>query len=268
MLRERIEHVRERIRQACERCARQSSSVTLVGVTKGIPPEIIAEAITHGLTEIGENRVQEARAKQLALGSRLKALGSSLQPTASSLQPMVRWHLIGHLQRNKAKDAVELFDVIQSVDSLKLIDELERQADQRASSFKLQAAGNDLKPIEVFVQVNISGEETKFGCSPSETQELFGALMQRPHLRFRGLMTIAPFSESPEMARPHFRSLRALRDEVVAACSLQPARPGSYEGRAGAALSLSMGMSHDFEVAIEEGADIVRIGTAIFGERK
>ena len=256
VLRERLQSVRQRIRQACERSGRPPSSVTLVGVTKGVAVGTIQEAVAIGLTDLGENRVQEARQKQEALGSRLKAPGASLQPPASSLQP-VRWHLIGHLQRNKAREAVELFHVIHSVDTLELIDTLEHQAAKLAQGSGLEARGKDTTAsLEVFVQVNMSGEETKFGCLVTEALPLARAILQRPHLRLRGLMTLAPFSEKSEDARPHFRRLRQLRDDLAVALSLEPS-----------ALSLSMGMSQDFEVAIEEGADIVRVGTAIFGTR-
>ena len=251
-LKARLDSVRHRIAAACRRCGRQPSSVTLVGVTKGVPPGLISEAVAAGLTDLGENRVQEARAKLQATGYKLQASGFGLPLGACSLQP-VRWHLIGHLQRNKAKHAVELFDVIHSVDSLELIEELERQAAGR----RLHAAGaGEARPLEVLVQVNVSGEKTKYGCTPQEASTLVQAVSQRRHLKIAGLMTMAPFSENPEDARPHFRRLRQIRDEVVVACRLQPA-----------ACSLSMGMSQDFEVAIEEGADIVRIGTAIFGRR-
>ena len=250
-LSDNLARVRQRIEQVCRRCGRHPSSITLVGVTKGVSPEAIREAIALGLSDLGENRVQEARQKQDALGSRLKAQGTGFEPPASSLQP-VRWHLIGHLQRNKAKDAVELFEAIHSVDSLPLVEELEKA---RGSRLEAQGKSRD-KVLEVFIQVNVSGEKTKFGCTPEEASVLAHAIIERPQLKLRGLMTIAPFSEVPDAARPHFRRLREIRDGVAAALSLQPS-----------ALSLSMGMSHDFEVAIEEGADIVRIGTAIFGAR-
>jgi len=202
---------------------------------------MIREAVACGLTHLGENRIQEARAKQAALGSRLEAQGSGLEPTALSLQP-VRWHLIGHLQRNKAKEAVELFETIHSLDSSALAETLERHA----------AAAD--KEVEVFMQVNVSGEATKFGCGPDDAPALGACVTQLPHLRLRGLMTIAPFTENPETARPVFRQLRELRDEVASSLHLPPST-----------FCLSMGMSQDFEVAIEEGADVVRIGTAIFG---
>jgi len=257
VLSRRLDDIRQRIQQACRRCGRAPDSVTLVGVTKGVPPERIEEAIRAGLTDLGENRVQEAAAKQLAQGSRLKAQGedSSLQPSAFSLE-RVRWHMVGHLQRNKAKEAVELFDVIHSVDSLKLIEELERQAAKLAQGSRLKAQGKRIRRVEVFLQVNIAQEATKFGCTPEDAMQLAAAVRRCPHLSLRGLMTIPPFTEDPVGARGYFRGLRTLRDQLAGALSLEPS-----------ALSLSMGMSHDFEVAIEEGADLVRIGTGIFGAR-
>jgi len=259
-LSDNLKRVRQRIREACQRGGRDPASVTLVCVTKGMPVETIRAVVALGVTEVGENRVQEARQKQLALGSRLQAPG--LEPTALSLQP-VRWHLVGHLQRNKAKHAAGLFNVIHSVDSLALAEELERQAANKALGSRLKALGTEpleppassRQPLEVFLQVNVSGETTKFGCRPDKAAALARFVTQLPHLRFKGLMTLVPFTENPQQARPHFRRLRELRDDVALALSLEPS-----------ALSLSMGMSQDFEVAIEEGADLVRIGTAIFKE--
>ncbi len=225
-LRDQLDLVRRRIQAAARRCGRPAEAVTLVGVTKGMPAETVQEAVRLGLSDVGENRVQEADAKQQVLGC---------------LRP-VRWHLIGHLQRNKAKLAVELFDVVHSVDSLALIDTLSRQAQARP------------RPLEVFIQVNVSGEPAKFGCRPEEAVGLARAIRQAEGLTLRGFMTLAPFAENPEEARPHFRRLRQLRDEAAVALNLEPST-----------LNLSMGMSQDFEIAIEEGADLVRVGTAIFG---
>jgi len=227
VLHDRLDDVRHRIQQAAHRSGRDPSSVTLVCVTKEIAVDMIQQVLALGVTDLGENRVQEAKEKIHILASR-----------------PLRWHLIGHLQRNKTKDAVVLFDVIHSVDSIALLDVLEQQAVKQ------------VRRIDVFIQVNVSGETTKFGCRPQDTTSLVTAALQTSHLKFKGLMTIAPYTEDAEAARPHFRQLRRLRDEVVTACRLQPG-----------ACSLSMGMSHDFEVAIEEGADIIRIGTAIFGAR-
>ena len=223
MLPERLDQVRQRIRAACQRCGRSPSSVTLIGVTKGVPAERIHQALTLGLTDLGENRVQEAREKRARLGA------------------AARWHLIGHLQRNKARHAVELFDLIHSVDDAELTDELERQAAEQG------------RRLEVLIQVNISGEARKSGCPPEAAEVLARRIQRAPALVWRGLMTMAPFAEDPEAARPVFRRLRQLRDQL--------------QERLGGPLQLSMGMSQDFEVAIEEGADWVRVGTAIFGAR-
>ena len=261
MLSENLARVRARIQQACQRCGRDPASVTLVCVTKGIASEAIQEAVSLGVTDLGENRVQEARAKQLVLGSRLEAGGQGLEPQASSLQP-IRWHLIGHLQRNKARDAVELFNVIHSVDSQTLAEKLECQAEKRARGSGLGVRGGSPHPstlnpernLEVFLQVNASGEATKFGCTPAEAPSLAQAIGRLPHLRLVGLMTMAPFVEHPEHARPYFRQLRLLREELLHSSLI------THDS----SLLLSMGMSNDFEVAIEEGADFVRIGSAIF----
>lgn len=226
MLHDALESVRQRIRQACQRSGRDPASVTLVCVTKGIPHEVVRTAVSCGVAELGENRVQEARAKHAVL-------------QAAGLRRPIRWHLVGHLQRNKAKHAVELFSTIHSVDSIDLAEELERQASKQD------------RTIEVFLQVNVSAEATKYGCDPEATAGLARKLVQLPSLQLRGLMTLAPFVEDPEHTRRYFRDLRGLRDGLQQQVSAGP-------------LQLSMGMSQDFEVAIEEGADVVRIGTAIF----
>ncbi|MBI2104504.1 MAG: YggS family pyridoxal phosphate-dependent enzyme [Candidatus Omnitrophica bacterium] len=225
-LRDRLDLVRQRMQAAARRSGRPETAVTLVGVAKGISAEAVREAVRLGLADVGENRVQEARVKRAALGDRQAA----------------RWHLIGHLQRNKAKLALELFDVIHSVDSWALVETLNRLSQARP------------KPLDVLIQVNVSGEPAKFGCRPEDAAGLARAVQRSTALTLRGFMTIAPFVDNPEDVRPHFRRLRQLRDEVLAACGLPPA-----------AGQLSMGMSQDFEVAIEEGADLVRVGTAIFG---
>jgi len=270
VLSDNLARVRARIQQACQRCGRDPASVTLVCVTKGMPVEMIREALSLGVTDLGENRVQEAHEKQLALygvgeGSRVKGEGRdpTLHPPPSTLYPL-RWHLIGHLQRNKAKDAVEWFSVIHSVDSAALAEELERQAAKEALGFRLEAEGKSLKPqasslklLEVFIQVNVSGEATKFGCTPAEAPSLAQAIGRLPHLRLIGLMAMAPFVEHPEQARQYFRHLRLLREELLHSSLITHH----------SSLLLSMGMSSDFEVAIEEGTDFVRIGSAIFGHR-
>jgi len=227
LLRDNLARVRARIQEACRRAGRDPSSVILVAVTKTVPVDAIRQAVSLGVSELGENRVQEAREKRARLAD-----------------APVRWHLIGHLQRNKARHAVELFQAVHSLDSAALAGELERQAAGQAGRGTL----------DVFVQVNVSGEATKSGCRPEEALGLARQVVECRHLRLAGLMTMAPFLDDPQQARPQFRQLRILRDEMQA----QLGHPS---------LQLSMGMSHDFEVAVEEGADVVRIGTAIFGER-
>jgi pyridoxal phosphate enzyme (YggS family) len=213
--------VRQRIQRACERSHRDPSSVTLVCVTKTIPADVVAQVVALGVRDVGENRVQEAQRKRDAIVGQW---------------PSVRWHLIGHLQRNKAKAAVELFEMIHSVDSVELVNALDRHA---------------VHPTDVFIQVNVSGEATKGGCRPDEVGALAQRILRASHLRLAGLMTMAPLSDDPDVARPVFRRLRQLRDQLALPVPLR----------------LSMGMSQDFEVAIEEGADLVRVGTAIFGAR-
>src|SRR5712691_11297405 len=210
-----LERVRERIARAARRAGRRPEDILLIGVSKTVPAERVREAIAAGLPALGENRVQEAREKIRALG-----------------RP-VPWHLIGHLQTNKVKDALELFDVIQSVDRLALASEIARRA---------------TRPVDLLIEVNLGGEPSKSGFARSEVKPALDALRSMPMLRVRGLMAIPPAVDEPEKARLWFRALRELRD--------------------GAGLAeLSMGMSGDFEVAIEEGATMVRVGTAIFGER-
>jgi hypothetical protein len=224
---ERLAQLRARIRRAAEACGREADAVRLVAVAKTFPAEAVRRAAQAGAHEIGENYIQEAREKIAAL----EGLG-------------VRWHFIGHLQTNKAKYAVRLFDLIQTVDSLRLASEIDRQARKAG---KLQ---------EVLVQVNIGGEATKSGVPPAEAGGLVRAVSAFENLSVRGLMAIPPFFDAPELARPYFAALRALRDRIRAEV-----------GDAGALPELSMGMTGDFEAAVAEGATIVRIGTAIFGAR-
>jgi pyridoxal phosphate enzyme (YggS family) len=214
-----LQQVRERIVAAAVRTGRNPDEITLVGVTKTVEPERIEQALTAGLTVLGESKVQEAKAKIPLVSSR------------------ARWHLIGHLQTNKARDAVVLFELIHSVDSVKLAGELNKWA------------GHAGKTQPILLEVNISGETSKFGLKPDAVEAALEQINAMPRLEVRGLMTIAPFFEEPERCRPLFRQLRELRDRFSLA-------------------ELSMGMTHDFEIAIEEDATMVRIGTAIFGERK
>ncbi len=221
MLAENIRSVSSRIKAACQRAGRDPSDVNLVAVSKTHPPEIIREAMASGLTVFGENKVQEAESKIAELG-----------------RQGLEWHLIGHLQSNKARRAVELFDVIQSVDSTELAQRLDRICGE---------TGRDLLPV--LIQVDLAGEATKSGVAGSDLPELVDAVRGCEHLDLRGLMALPPYFDDAEATGPYFRRLRELRDHHL---------PGG---------ELSMGMSHDFEVAIEEGATIVRVGTAIFGER-
>jgi pyridoxal phosphate enzyme (YggS family) len=196
-----------------------------VAVAKTFPPEAIREAAEAGIRDVGENRVQEASAKFQVLGRD------------------VTWHLVGHLQTNKVKKALEIFDWIHSVDSLRLAEEISRRAERVG------------REVDVLVEVNVSGEPSKFGVRPSELHRLIEQVVRLPHLRLRGLMTIAPLVDDPEKARPYFAALRELRDQLL------------RSGVADHLPHLSMGMTDDFEVAVEEGATMVRIGRAIFGER-
>jgi len=222
-IRDRLLRVQDRIRAAASRVGRDASSVTLVAVSKTVPVEVIRLALSAGVTILGENRVQEAREKIAALAGQ------------------ATWHLVGHLQTNKAKLAVRLFDLIHSLDSLKLAEVLDRHAEQ---------AG---KPVRCLVEVNLGGEESKSGTREDDVRPLLEAAASLPHLAIEGLMAIPPYLPDPEQIRPYFRCLRSLRDRLA--------------GEGFPLAELSMGMTHDFEVAIEEGATMVRIGTAIFGPR-
>lgn len=215
-----LDAVRDRIEAATERSGRSAGSVTLVAVSKTWPGENVQAAIDAGATTLGENRIQEAQAK---------IPGLSGDPT---------WHLVGHLQRNKAKAAVELFDVVQSVDSVRLASALSRHASE---------SGRDLS---VLVQVNTSHEGSKSGFEPEETHDAVSEVAELPGLRVAGLMTIATFTGDEAEVRRCFKVLRKLKDGLPTKVP-----------------ELSMGMTGDFEAAIEEGATVVRIGTAIFGQR-
>lgn len=214
----------EKIATAARRAGRAPDSVRLVAVSKTQPAEAIVTAAATGQRIFGENRVQEAREK------------------IPACPPGLEWHLIGHLQKNKVRQALSLFSFFHSIDSGALAGAIDR------------IAGETGKKVDGLLEVNVSGEETKHGFTPAQLREAFPALAALPHLRIRGLMTMAPYNENPEAARPVFRALRALRDELQSAH--------------GSALpELSMGMSGDFEPAIEEGATLVRLGSSIFGQR-
>ncbi|MGI6576196.1 MAG: YggS family pyridoxal phosphate-dependent enzyme [bacterium] len=219
-----IIQVQEQIAQAARRSGRDPADITLIGVTKSVPVDKIEKAILAGIKHIGENRVQEAKSKYEAVGRKVK------------------WHLIGHLQRNKVKQAIVIFDFIHSLDRLSLAREIQKQA-----------AKQDIN-ISCLVQVNVAGEESKFGLAPEELLPFVRQVAGFPNLTIRGLMTIAPYTKDPEEVRPVFRRLREL--------FTQPGYPPEAKME-----YLSMGMSNDYTVAIEEGANMVRLGTKIFGSR-
>jgi len=222
-----IARINERIAIACARCGRDPHSVKLMAVTKTVSPERILQAVNAGITLLGENYIQEAKEKYDLLCGR------------------ANMHLIGHLQTNKAKYAVRLFDCVHSVDRLELAQELDRRA--KAVSRK----------INILIEVNVSGEQTKNGIPASGALQLIECIMPLTNLSVQGLMTMAPYSDNPETSRPCFKALRSLRNDIA------------RKNLAGIQMEeLSMGMTDDFEVAIEEGATIVRIGRAIFGERR
>ncbi|MGN6555655.1 MAG: YggS family pyridoxal phosphate-dependent enzyme [Verrucomicrobiota bacterium] len=219
-----LDSIQQRSRAACDRAGRQPSSITLLAVTKGQPPEAVNEAAKLGLTFFGESKIQEAKGKIPLCSGRL------------------RWQMIGHLQSNKVRDAVELFEMIQSVDSLGLAEEINKRADQ---------AG---KTMPILLEVNLAGEASKFGYNPEQVLADLLKINGLPRLEIHGLMTVPPYTSDSQRLRSLFRQMRELKQRC--------------EETLGAPLpQLSMGMSGDFEVAIEEGATMVRIGTALFGAR-
>ena len=224
-LAENLDSIQQRIRAACERAGRAPESVTLLAVTKGQPPDVVSEAGRLGLAHFGENKIQEAKAKIPLCSGKL------------------RWHFIGHLQTNKCRDAVELFEMIQSVDSLYVAQEISKRGDQ---------AG---KTMPLLLEVNLAGEASKFGYRPEALETELIQLNALPRLEIHGLMTVPPWTSNAENVRPVFRQLRKLKER----CEQILGAPMPH---------LSMGMSGDFEVAIEEGATMVRIGTALFGPRR
>jgi pyridoxal phosphate enzyme (YggS family) len=227
-LRERFEDVRSKVDTAARRANRATDEITLVAISKTHPAAVLKAGLSAGITDLGENRVQEAESKILELG-----------------RAAARWHLVGHLQSNKAARAVQLFDCIHSLDSADLARRLDRLCvtEERAE-------------LSVLIQIDLGGETTKTGIDPRRLPELLEALKSCSRLHLIGLMTLPPYFENPDCARPYFKTLRDLRDKLQAQ---------GHFGELGG--ELSMGMSHDFEIAIEEGATMVRVGTAIFGER-
>jgi pyridoxal phosphate enzyme (YggS family) len=225
-IKQNLEEIHRRLQDAARSAGREPAEIRLVAVTKTVDPERLQEAVAAGQSLFGENYVQEAKTKIAALG------------------PGFTWHFIGHLQSNKARAAVELFDLIHSVDRLSLAQALE------------QAAGRQGKVQNILLQVNLAGEETKSGTTPENAQALLLEISRMPHLRVMGLMTMPPWFDEPERVRPYFRELRELRDRLRRLELVEGDLP-----------ELSMGMTGDFEVAVAEGATLVRIGTAIFGRR-
>jgi PLP dependent protein len=217
--------VQEKIATAAKKAGRATDAIQLLAVTKTHPLETLEEALGCGLREFGESKIQEARFKVDRFGSR------------------VRWHLIGHLQKNKVKEAVRLFDCFDAVDSLDLAEEINRRADEIGKTFPL------------LLQVNVSGESTKFGVSPADAACVAEAINALPRIELRGLMTMAPYTDEVEKTRPVFAGLRECRDQIEQSTGLKLP-------------DLSMGMSNDFEIAIEEGSTSVRLGTILFGVRK
>lgn len=225
----RLARIRAQIEAAALKCGRSPQDVTLIAISKTHPASLVREAIELGATDIGENRVQEAEQKINEVG-----------------RYAARWHLVGHLQANKARRAVQLFDVIHSLDSLELARRLDRMCGEEGR-----------EKLPVLVQVDLGHEDTKSGIDESELRALIEGVKVLERVQLIGLMTLPPFFDDPEQARPFFRRLRELRDELRA--------QGVFGDQKG---ELSMGMTHDFQVAIEEGATMVRVGTAIFGQRE
>ncbi len=227
MISENIAQIRRRMAKACQRAGRNPGDVTLVAVSKTFPGEVVAGVRESGIADLGENYVQEM-----------------VQKRALLTDPAIRWHFIGHLQSNKARQIVEWITLIHSVESVSLAKELDRHASRIG------------KPIRVLVEVNTTGSGSQYGISPDKTVEFVRTLNSFTGIHVAGLMTIGPFLPDPEMSRPMFRTLRGLSDEL------------SGLGQNNVSMEhLSMGMTGDFEVAIEEGATLVRLGTAIFGKR-
>jgi len=226
-IRERLVRVREQIARAAERAGRRAEDITLIAVSKTFDSATVQQAVDAGAGDLGENRVQEAMTK------------------VPAVRGAVRWHLIGHLQSNKARQAVEAFDVIHTIDSGELAERVDR------------IAGETGRRPAVLVQVDLAHEESKSGANEDRLPDIIKALDSAQHLEFRGLMTLPPFFDSPEQTRPYFRRLREILETL-----------NRLRGPQQRLTELSMGMSHDFEIAIEEGATMVRVGTAIFGSRE
>ncbi len=230
MIRENILKIKEKINSSCAKAGRLSNEVTLVCVSKNRSFEDIQEVLKAGITDIAENKVQEALVHHKAIED-------------ASCGRQIKWHMVGHLQTNKVKEAVKIFDLIHSVDSLRLAQEINAQA---AKNSKIQ---------DVLIEVNTSAEVSKFGINPVQLEELVKAIAELKNVRLLGLMAMAPAREDPETARPYFRKLGELKEEINQLCG---------KDRISVLTELSMGMSDDFQVAVEEGSTMVRIGRAVF----
>lgn len=250
MIKENIFKIKERIALVSSALNKDLSRIRIVAVSKGRSLEQIKEAIEGGITDIGENRVQEALTKYNQLfgirdsvfGARCSVVGTCREPSTENREP-IKWHMVGHLQTNKVKDAVKIFDLIQSVDSFHLALEIDAQA---AKIHKVQ---------DILIEVNVSGEQNKFGLKPDGVIEVVKEMAKLKNINIRGLMAVAPVADNPEKVRPYFRKLKELLDKI------NELRITSYGLRV-----LSMGMTDDFEAAIEEGATMLRLGRAVFGK--
>jgi len=226
MIKDNIKDISSRIKLACKKAGREPAEITLVAITKGVDPYKISEASIYGIKDIGENRVQEALKKR------------------TSVMPGIRWHMVGHLQTNKVKDAIEMFELIHSLDSVELARKIDKEAGKKG------------KVLDVLVQVNTSGEESKYGVKPEDVTNFLREISLFENISVKGLMTITPLTEDPETVRPYLRKLREIQEGIKSEAI--PNIEMQY---------LSMGMSQDYQVAIEEGANMIRIGTALFKER-
>jgi len=241
MIKENVSRIRQRILKVCSKINQDAGKITIIAVSKGRALEQIREAVEAGISDIGENRVQEALLKYNQLvGFRFSVFGSRRTPNTEHRTP-IKWHMVGHLQTNKVKDAVKIFDLIQSIDSMRLAEEIDKEA---AKINKIQ---------DILIEIKTSPEESKFGLKADEAIKVITGLTKFKNINIKGLMTIAPIVDNPEKTRPYFRMLRELRNMINGSAVM------GYELGV-----LSMGMTDDFEIALEEGSNMVRLGRAIF----
>lgn len=240
-----LQAIWDRIENAAVKSGRKKENVTLVAVTKTVPVEHVRRVIELGVTNIGESRIQEANAKKSEIGNGKSEILLT-EPSTLSPLPSLKWNLIGHLQTNKVKQAVQIFDLIQSLDSVHLAEEIEKQA---AKINKVQ---------DCLIEIKVSDEATKFGLPPEQLPDFINQVAQFKHIRLCGMMSMAPYFDNPDDARPYFRKAKTIFDEILKNYGLWTMNCGL----------LSMGMTNDFEVAIEEGSNMVRVGTGIFKPEK